>query len=103
MLLHKSIFFLTNFTMSLFKAREFWSFNDDTEESYDQNCLHISRLNTESDYIITGSHSGILRIFKPSSELNEDNNISGYTPSDLVLETLLQDPILQLKSGKLIS
>ncbi|XP_057670640.1 protein PTHB1 isoform X1 [Diorhabda carinulata] len=88
--------------MSLFKTRSFWSYRSDDEEYFDQNSMIITCLNGDSDYIITGSQSGVLRIFKPSCTI-EDNEISGLLPTDLVIEKIFDKPILQLGYGRLVS
>ncbi|XP_044271066.1 protein PTHB1 [Tribolium madens] len=84
--------------MSLFKIRTFWSVHCE-EDSFDQNSLLVTKLNHDSDFLIVGSHSGILKVFKPSCE----TNFKEYSPSDLLIETILKDPILQLSSGRLLS
>lgn len=89
--------------MSLFKAREFWQTRCEVEERFDHNCLKVTKLNEDHDYVITGSHHGTLRIFKPSSELDENNTLSGYKPTDLLLEKILSSPILQINTGRLVS
>ncbi|RZC35649.1 PTHB1 [Asbolus verrucosus] len=89
--------------MSLFKTRTFWSVHCEEEEYFDQNSLLITKLNSESDYIVTGSQSGILRIFKPSCELNDNNNSTGYKVTDLSVEKILNHPILQVGYGRLVS
>lgn len=89
--------------MSLFKAREFWTTICDNCEQFDQNSLKKSKLSSDDDYIITGSHSGVLRIFKPSSEVLGDGRVTGFKPTDLLLEKILAQPILQIADGKLIS
>ncbi|XP_017775274.1 PREDICTED: protein PTHB1 [Nicrophorus vespilloides] len=89
--------------MSLFKTREFWSVTDDTEEEFDQSSLKISRLNGDSDFVLIGSHSGLLKIYKPSTDLNENNVLSPYKANDLIIEKNLNFPILQIGVGKLVS
>ncbi|KAL3267708.1 hypothetical protein HHI36_006839 [Cryptolaemus montrouzieri] len=89
--------------MSLFKTKEVWSHNCEDEESFDQNSMIVSPLNSEADFIITGSHSGILRIFKPVLDINEGVLQTGYKPTDLILEKSFDSPILQLGVGKLVS
>lgn len=89
--------------MSLFKVREFWSIECDVGEKFDQNSLVVSKLNGDYDKIIIGSHNGILRIFAPSTELNEENNPKPYKAADLLLEKLFTEPILQVSVGKLVS
>lgn len=90
--------------MSLFKARDFWTVTtDDSEEQFDHNSLKVTRLNSDSDYIIVGSHSGVLRIFKPSTELCEDSTLSNFRATDVLIEKVLDAPIFQIESGKLVS
>lgn len=89
--------------MSLFKIRTFWSTHCEDEEFFDQNSLLVTRLNSDSDFIITGSHIGILRIFKPSCDSNDNNNLEDYKATDLLLECILKEPILQIGSGRLVS
>ncbi|XP_019878207.2 protein PTHB1 [Aethina tumida] len=89
--------------MSLFKTREFWCTHSEDDEYFDQNSLVVSRLNSESDFVITGSQSGVLRVFKPSSQLTENNNFTGFKPTDLLIEKIINDPILQVGTGRLIS
>lgn len=88
--------------MSLFRVREFWTTQNEDEEHFDQNSLITTILNTDSDFIITGSQSGVLRIFKPSCEV-EENNISGFKAADLLLEKIFDYPILQIGCGRLVS
>nr|XP_023015826.1 protein PTHB1 [Leptinotarsa decemlineata] len=89
--------------MSLFKTRVFWSTQSEDDEYFDQNSLILSKLNTESDYIISGSQSGVLRIFKPSCILSENDRINGYVATDLLIEKLFDYPILQIGTGRLVS
>lgn len=70
---------------------------------FDQNSMLVTNFNSGSDYIVTGSHSGVLRIFKPSSVLTENNNVSGFNPTDLLIEKAFDSPILQVASGRLAS
>lgn len=89
--------------MSLFKARDFWSTVCDSCEEFDQLSLKKSRLGSDDDYIITGSHSGVLRIFKPSSEVLDDGRVTACKATDLLIEKILPQPILQIADGKLTS
>ncbi|XP_018575245.1 protein PTHB1 [Anoplophora glabripennis] len=88
--------------MSLFRVREFWTAQSEDGEYFDQNSLITTTLNSDSDFVITGSHSGVLRIFKPSTEL-EENNVGGFSATDLLLEKIFDDPILQVGCGRLVS
>ncbi|KAJ8957787.1 hypothetical protein NQ314_006502 [Rhamnusium bicolor] len=89
--------------MSLFKIREFWTTQSEDDEYFDQNSLITTTLNSDSDFIISGSQSGVLRIFKPSSELTENDGIIGYSATDLLIEKILNVPILQIGCGRLVS
>ena len=89
--------------MSLFKIRTFWSTHCEDDESFDQNSLLVTKLNSDSDVIVTGSHSGILRIFKPLCETNDSSNLTDYKVTDLLIETIIKDPILQISCGRLVS
>lgn len=89
--------------MSLFKARDFWTVICDTSEQFDQHSLKKSKFGSDDDYIITGSHYGVLRIFKPSSEVEEDGKVTGFKATDLLIEKMLPQPILQVADGRLIS
>ncbi|XP_066154098.1 protein PTHB1 [Euwallacea fornicatus] len=89
--------------MSLFKTRLFWSTNSEDDEYFDHNSLIVSKLNSEHDYIITGSQSGVLRIFSPNSETNEDGTLGGFHPNDVIVEKIFDTPILQVGTGRLLS
>ncbi|XP_018324479.1 protein PTHB1 [Agrilus planipennis] len=89
--------------MSLFQAIEFWTTFCDNEETFDQNSLKISRLNEQYDLIITGSHIGVLRIFKSGTEIDDRGVLQEFKPTDLLLEKDLQSAIIQVDVGKLVS
>lgn len=55
------------------------------------------------DKIITGSHSGVLRIFKPQPVKQEDGTYSSFTANDLLLEAQLKSPVICLGVGVLAS
>ena len=110
--------------MSLFRAKEWWSvkLGATTDEEFDGNCLSIGNVDNEIDEslshkssmksnenndnqqegketqilnkLVTGSFSGNLRIFKPSS--------SSYKVEDLMLEENLKKPILQTLVGRFV-
>lgn len=98
--------------MSLFQVCSWWSTQcPDFESSYDTNSLHCCRLHddeTEKDFIIVGSHSGYINIYKPNPVANNFNDgndrdeslAAQYNPVDQILELKLTDPVLQLSSGK---
>lgn len=89
--------------MSLFKLREFWRIHEIENENFDQNSLMVTNMNSGCDYIITGSQSGLLRVFKPSSTLSENNFLTRFNPTDVLIETSLDSPILQVACGRLAS
>lgn len=89
--------------MSLFRVKEFWHTRCGCDERYDHNSLRLTRLNGDYDYVLTGSHSGILRIFKPSTEYNDDGLLTGFNVNDCILEQEFPTPILQIESGRLVS
>lgn len=114
--------------MSLYKARDWWATTCGNEEEYEARSLVIGTIDDNSskqsiattvavsqsslcraswllfkqerkldtdlwgaDTIITGSLQGILRIYQPRQQ--------GFSIEDLLLETQLQAPILQLDLG----
>ncbi|KAL1498065.1 hypothetical protein ABEB36_008922 [Hypothenemus hampei] len=89
--------------MSLFKIRQFWSSTCEENENFDQNSLMVASVNSQFDYIITSSHNGVLRIFKPSCESNENGIFRGFQPNDSIIEKIFDTPILQTACGKLLS
>lgn len=95
--------------MSLFKLCTWWTAQcPDISSNYDSYLLHSCRFglsDTEKDYIIVGSHSGYLSIFRPSAtETDEDNEFSiiANRPTDLLLEQKLSYPIIGISSGRFI-
>ncbi|XP_042217578.1 protein PTHB1-like isoform X2 [Homarus americanus] len=97
--------------MSLFKARDWWSTvvegEEGREEECDTGCLVIGNINNENppkDKIVVGGFSGTLRVFSPQSYRSEEGEeVSGYRPDHVLLETTLIYPILQLAVGKFVS
>lgn len=90
--------------MSLFKAREWWSTSCGQEEGFDQASLCVSGLGNsgnETSMIIVGSHVGNIRVFCPN--LPTASEAPSYKPSDLLIETSLPHPVLQLHVGRFIS
>lgn len=95
--------------MSLFKLCNWWDAQcPDITSNYDCYSMHCCRFGLydgEKDYIVVGSHSGHLSIFKPSppdlnpDENNEFNFSTGYKPTDVLLEIKLQNPIIDITSG----
>lgn len=89
--------------MSLFKARECWITQCSIDENFDVGNLLVATLNSDNDYIIIGSHSGVLRVYQPSLLRNNDEKLEGYKPTDLLIEKQLPCPILQICRGRLVS
>lgn len=90
--------------MSLFKVVSWWNAQcSELSKKYDSASLHCCRLgleDNEKDYVVVGSHSGHLSIFRPSSEMLEDGTLAGFTPNSLVLEVKLSQPVIGIISGK---
>lgn len=89
--------------MSLFKARDLWSAQCGEDEIFDHTSIITSNLGSRCDKVIVGSHSGYLRVFQPSFVRLEEDKTIGYKPTDLLIETHLPQPILQISVGKLVS
>lgn len=89
--------------MSLFKVKEFWHCRCESDERFDHKSLKISRLNDDYDCILTCSHNGILRIYKPSTEYDENGLLTEYKANDVLLEKEFPFPILQIDTGRLAS
>ncbi|KAI1293790.1 Protein PTHB1 [Halotydeus destructor] len=86
--------------MSLFNTRELWSTHLNDEEGFSDQAMVIANVDNSPDdrkKIIIGSLSGLLRIFSVNS------SESGYQANDLLLETELKYPILQLTTGQYLS
>lgn len=91
--------------MSLFKVCNWWTVqSSDITNSYDSFSLHCCRLNSEDnnekDYIIVGSHEGVLCVYKPIFGVQEDEQCNSFAPSDVILEIKLDSPVIGLTSGK---
>uniref|UniRef100_A0A336N0M3 CSON007645 protein n=1 Tax=Culicoides sonorensis TaxID=179676 RepID=A0A336N0M3_CULSO len=92
--------------MSLFKVCNWWTIkSSDISRSYDCASLHCTRLNildnNEKDYVIIGSHNGLLCIYKPVFNQDDDEEqYASFAASDVLLETQLDAPILAIISGK---
>jgi Bardet-Biedl syndrome 9 protein len=88
--------------MSLFKAREYWSCQVGSGEQFDYGCLKVGSFSEDlNNKILVGSHSGILRIYNPSS--SEPDSITNNHAADLLLEKNLNMPIVQIEIGKFVS
>ena len=88
--------------MSLFKTREWWSLDLNSQEIFSPECFRLAKFKKitgkETDLVITGSLSGNIRIYNPFPVQNE-NQISGA--ENLILETNLGKPILSISTGRL--
>uniref|UniRef100_A0A0C9PRB8 Bbs9_1 protein n=1 Tax=Fopius arisanus TaxID=64838 RepID=A0A0C9PRB8_9HYME len=92
--------------MSLFRTKEWWRTECGNSETFDGQSLLVVPLFGEEkrDIIIVASHSGNLRIYKPSAQwIDETNSSSGYKFTDLMIETKIADCIIDVKSGKFVS
>uniref|UniRef100_A0A1B6MD26 PTHB1 N-terminal domain-containing protein n=3 Tax=Graphocephala atropunctata TaxID=36148 RepID=A0A1B6MD26_9HEMI len=88
--------------MSLFKSRELWSTFCGKDESFDDKCMIVADvLGQGFECIVVGSHSGFLRIFQP--EPDSECDAEGFRPTDLLIETQLHQPVIQVAVGKLVS
>ncbi|KAG8246787.1 Protein PTHB1 [Homalodisca vitripennis] len=88
--------------MSLFKSRELWSTFCGKEEQFDNGCMTVADILGQGfECIVVGSHSGFLRIFQP--EADSECDAEGYRPTDLLIETQLPQPVIQVAIGKLVS
>nr|XP_039271914.1 protein PTHB1-like [Styela clava] len=83
---------------SLFKSIEWWGMQTTSEEECDFGCLCVANIDNSADgtdKIIVGSYHGILHIYLPSE--------GGKNPHDILLESQLSGPILQVAAGKFVS
>jgi Bardet-Biedl syndrome 9 protein len=84
--------------MSLFQTKEWWAAPTEPGEEFGSNAVAVGNLDNDPSgalKVATGSFSGMLRIYSP--------NARGYTLEDLLLESALELPILQLAAGRLIA
>ncbi|CAH0752931.1 unnamed protein product [Bemisia tabaci] len=87
--------------MSLFKVKDQWLTTCGQDETFDASSLAVADLNGKgSDQIIVGSHSGYLRVYECVAENSAEIE---YTPACLLIETYLEQPILQVAAGRLTS
>ncbi|XP_064466327.1 protein PTHB1-like [Ornithodoros turicata] len=92
--------------MSLFKARDCWSTVCGVDETFDKGCFCVSSLDTDpsqSDKVLVGSHSGVLRIYEPSCNQLEDGTFVQFRPEDVLLEYKMAHPILHVAVGHFVS
>ena len=84
--------------MSLFRMREWWGTTPGANEEFGGGCVAVGNLDNAADgtmKIATGSFSGMLRLYAPR-EMN-------FRVEDVMLESELDAPILQLAAGHLLS
>ncbi len=55
------------------------------------------------DKIIVGSFHGFLRIYHPRPTKGDNGSWSGYKAEDVMCETQLQLPIVQVEAGRFVS
>ena len=83
--------------MSLFGTERWWCTTTDLSENFDKGSLCVGNIDNQQDgaeKIVTGSFSGMLRIYFPRGK--------GYRIEDLMVEQTLGKPILQVEIGKFI-
>lgn len=100
--------------MSLFKICSWWTIQcSDVQPNYDSyslECYRIGFNEKDKDYVVVSSHSGYLSIYKPKSSVeknssekeDEDFDIEGYKPTDLLLEIKLSHPIIGILCGRFL-
>jgi len=81
--------------MSLFKSREWWNTACGVDENFNALHLCIGILEEKREILIVASLEGYLRVYEPHQQTPDSSN-----DSDLLLETMLPDPILGIKSGR---
>ncbi|XP_037954774.1 protein PTHB1-like [Teleopsis dalmanni] len=93
--------------MSLFNVCNWWTTQcSDLNENYDVASLLCARFGleeSEKDYVVVGSHGGHLSIFYPTLEPDRIEEKNCFKPTDLLLETVLGEPILGIFAGKFSS
>jgi Bardet-Biedl syndrome 9 protein len=104
--------------MSLFKTRDIWSCSCDND-LFDLGCLNVANLgaNKRNYYsIITGSYNGFLRIYNPTTTLDNKKSSqsssmttttadldSNFKAHDLISEMSFPSPIIQIETGRFVS
>jgi Bardet-Biedl syndrome 9 protein len=85
--------------MSLFQLKEWWRHHQGGGvEEFDQTSICIANVDNSSrerQKIVTGCFSGVLRVFQPTA--------AEYSPSHILLEHQLSEPILQVAVGNFTS
>ena len=88
--------------MSLFQAQEWWSEKSPVDHEFAHGGLCLMPFNGsagKSNLVVVGSLGGNLRIFHPKGDKGRNDNES----NDLLCEAELEQPILQVKSGRFVS
>lgn len=91
--------------MSLFKTKEWWRTEFNTNEQFFNQKLLVAPLlsfQTE-DVIIISNSKGVLKIYNILSRWKEMKFPISYTSNDLIIEKQLPDSIMDLKAGKFVS
>ena len=83
--------------MSLFQAREWWTHKSDHPDECDRYSFAVCNIDNalppnNTDKIVVGTFSGFVRIYQPRQ--------SGFKIDDLMLETRLDEPIIQVECGR---
>ncbi|XP_033176723.1 protein PTHB1-like [Bombus impatiens] len=92
--------------MSLFKTKEWWRTRCGANETFDKHSLLAAPLfgKERQDVLVVGSHDGYLRMYSPSSRwVDETKSPTNYKSTDLMIETRLDDCIVDMKAGKFVS
>uniref|UniRef100_A0A1B0DQ92 PTHB1 N-terminal domain-containing protein n=1 Tax=Phlebotomus papatasi TaxID=29031 RepID=A0A1B0DQ92_PHLPP len=89
--------------MSLFRVITWWTTQCPSTSGFDSFSLLCGRLGLvedgERDSIVVGSHSGHLSVFAPSPP----ENGATFSPTDILLEVKLPQPVIGLACGKFSS
>uniref|UniRef100_A0A7G3AQ71 Protein PTHB1 n=1 Tax=Lutzomyia longipalpis TaxID=7200 RepID=A0A7G3AQ71_LUTLO len=89
--------------MSLFRVITWWTTQCPSTDGFDSFSLLTGRLGLvedgERDSIVVGSHSGHLSVFAPSP--SESGSL--FSPTDIILEVKLPQPVIGLACGKFSS
>lgn len=84
--------------MSLFGGREWWGVTPGANEEFGGGSMAIGNFDNAADgamKLATGSFAGLLRMYFPRE--------AGFRVEDVMLEQVLDAPILQLAAGKFLS
>ena len=85
--------------MSLFKTREWWSYQTEEKEIYSPEGLVVTTgINKDfpgSSLVVSGSLGGTLRVFDPSLSSQDASNTAS-----LLLEVFLPQPVIKILAGQ---